>query len=77
MDKKPDDGKVINLGRLDGSAKMPDIPLGWTVTVRLEDRYPSETPAPTAASSPPRPGIPSWGQKYVDNLNKATRKDGE
>ena len=54
MDKKLENEPVrINLGRLDEFAKMPDIPPGSTVTVRVVNRYPRPEEA-----MPPGPAEP-------------------
>ena len=66
MDKKSENKPVrINLGRLDGNAKMPVIRPGDKVTVRVVDRY---APAHGAQHSL---AVPRGGEASADKLNKA------
>ena len=52
-----DGEEPVRLGRLDEFARMPEIPPGATVTVRVVNRYPTpeESPQPgTVESTSPR-----------------------
>lgn len=54
MDKQPEKEKTrIDLGRLDEFAKMPEIPPGATVTVRLVNRYPPPEKVPQSGAVEP------------------------
>ena len=51
-----DGEEPVRLGRLDEFAKMPEIPPGATVTVRVVNRYPAAEESPQPGAAEPDPG---------------------